>query len=301
MQVSRKKKFLPRIGSSLLYFMWSNSFFFTYLSPPPNLLVIWMDAGVSAIVFHPTRSMAVSTSFGGDFKVVPKNWFLFCIIPFSASFKKLLSERARRLRIMHLALTRRINVTAAAFSGDGTILAVAAENSVTKLCFAGKPRVVVTAVALSLDGSVMRTTEVKLPEDGIGGLVSLNFWVNQTTKLSPYPQSFMNLARMLVSRPLPSTLPVPWQLVHPLVGTSRFGFATATRARTAADSSWIYVCPEIVADVVAEADVVVSGEDHVESRDRDTGADLIEREREALGSVLGRAEAGAEVLDGRET
>ncbi|KAF2554238.1 hypothetical protein F2Q68_00035753 [Brassica cretica] len=26
------------------------------------------------------------------------------------------------------------------------------------------------------------------------------------------------------------------------------------------------VCPEIVADVVAEADVVVSGEDHVESR-----------------------------------
>ncbi|KAF3538393.1 hypothetical protein F2Q69_00019977 [Brassica cretica] len=34
-----------------------------------------------------------------------------------------------------------------------------------------------------------------------------------------------------------------------------------------------------VADVVAEADVVVSDEDHVESRDRDTGADLIEREK----------------------
>ena len=36
-------------------------------------------------------------------------------------------------------------------------------------------------------------------------------------------------------------------------------------------------------------------------RDRDTEADLIEREREALGSVLGSAEAVAEVLDGRET
>ena len=58
-----------------------------------------------------------------------------------------------------------------------------------------------TAVALSLDGSVMRTTEVKLPEDGIGGLVSLNFWVNQTTKLSPYPQSVMNLTSNL---PYPS-------------------------------------------------------------------------------------------------
>ncbi|KAG2302987.1 hypothetical protein Bca52824_031638 [Brassica carinata] len=39
--------------------------------------------------------------------------------------------------------------------------------------------VVVTAVALSLDGSVMSTTEVKLPEDGIGGLVYLKFWVSE--------------------------------------------------------------------------------------------------------------------------
>lgn len=36
-----------------------------------------------------------------------------------------------------------------------------------------------TAVALSLDGSVMSTTEVKLPEDGIGGLVSLKFWESE--------------------------------------------------------------------------------------------------------------------------
>ncbi|KAL0794251.1 hypothetical protein Bca101_065628 [Brassica carinata] len=60
--------------------------------------------------------------------------------------------------------------------------------------------VVVTAVALSLDGSVMSTTEVKLPED-----------------------------ERLVSQLLPYILPAPWQLVHRSVGTSRYGFATATR------------------------------------------------------------------------
>lgn len=33
-----------------------------------------------------------------------------------------------------------------------------------------------TSVALSLDGSMMSTAEVKLAEEGIGGLVSLKFW-----------------------------------------------------------------------------------------------------------------------------
>ncbi|XP_014509948.1 WD repeat-containing protein 75 [Vigna radiata var. radiata] len=35
---------------------------------------------------------------------------------------------------------------------------------------------VVSLVELSLDGSVMGTVEIKLPEDGIGGLVCLKFW-----------------------------------------------------------------------------------------------------------------------------
>ncbi|XVE98784.1 hypothetical protein REPUB_Repub03eG0138500 [Reevesia pubescens] len=38
--------------------------------------------------------------------------------------------------------------------------------------------VIVTAVALSLDGSVMSTAEVKLAEEGIGGLVCLKFWAS---------------------------------------------------------------------------------------------------------------------------
>ncbi|XP_019442367.1 PREDICTED: WD repeat-containing protein 75-like [Lupinus angustifolius] len=36
--------------------------------------------------------------------------------------------------------------------------------------------VVVTLVELSVDGSIMGTVEVKLPEEGIGGLVCLKFW-----------------------------------------------------------------------------------------------------------------------------
>ncbi|KAF2582571.1 hypothetical protein F2Q68_00005937 [Brassica cretica] len=37
-------------------------------------------------------------------------------------------------------------------------------------------------------------------------------------------------------------------------------------AHLVGEKSTFDVCPEVVADVVAEADVVVSGEDHVESR-----------------------------------
>lgn len=37
-------------------------------------------------------------------------------------------------------------------------------------------QVVVTMVELSIDGSMMGTVEVKLPEEGIGGLICLKFW-----------------------------------------------------------------------------------------------------------------------------
>lgn len=37
-------------------------------------------------------------------------------------------------------------------------------------------QVVVTLVELSVNGSMMGTVEVRLPEEGIGGLVCLKFW-----------------------------------------------------------------------------------------------------------------------------
>lgn len=41
-------------------------------------------------------------------------------------------------------------------------------------------QVVVTLVALSQDGSLMGTVDVKLAEEGIGSLVCLKFWVSRT-------------------------------------------------------------------------------------------------------------------------
>lgn len=44
---------------------------------------------------------------------------------------------------------------------------------------------VVQLIALSRDGSIMATVEVKLPEEGIGGLVNLKFWT-QGSKTGEY-------------------------------------------------------------------------------------------------------------------
>ncbi|VVB15161.1 unnamed protein product [Arabis nemorensis] len=114
------------------------------------------DASVSAIAFHPTRSMAVSTSFAGDFKI----WVWVCN-----------SDKNQTVKdsswICHaVGSYKKKPMTAAAFSGDGTVLAVAAENvitlwnpdknillsvlgatltPITKLCFAGKSEFLVVA------------------------------------------------------------------------------------------------------------------------------------------------------------
>jgi len=52
-------------------------------------LLIDRDANISAVAFNPTRRMAVSSSYGGDFKVIIDNllcmlrisfWCLFCFL-----------------------------------------------------------------------------------------------------------------------------------------------------------------------------------------------------------------------------
>ncbi|KAL0655060.1 hypothetical protein Bca4012_075644 [Brassica carinata] len=112
------------------------------------------DAGVSAIAFHPTRSMAVSTSFGGDFKI----WV--------CNSDKSQTEKDSSWICHAVGSYKKKPMTAAAFSGDGTVLAVAAENvitlwnpvknmllsvlgatltPITKLCFVGKSEFLVAA------------------------------------------------------------------------------------------------------------------------------------------------------------
>ena len=41
-------------------------------------------------------------------------------------------------------------------------------------------QVALTLLSLSLDGSYMGTIEVKLPEEGIGGLICLKFWARSS-------------------------------------------------------------------------------------------------------------------------
>ncbi|WZZ89337.1 hypothetical protein YC2023_117916 [Brassica napus] len=59
------------------------------------LIAMLRDDGVSAIASHLTRSMAVSTSFGGDFKIAI-DIITFCRIRFGFATVR----RARRLKTL---------------------------------------------------------------------------------------------------------------------------------------------------------------------------------------------------------
>ncbi|XP_076898013.1 uncharacterized protein LOC143551471 [Bidens hawaiensis] len=80
------------------------------------------DAGVSAVAFHPTRGMAVSASYGGDFKVWVSN---------NASQPNDKLSQRTRWACHAVGSYRNKPMTAAAFSNDGSILAVAAETVIT--------------------------------------------------------------------------------------------------------------------------------------------------------------------------
>ncbi|KAL8230509.1 hypothetical protein R6Q57_000287 [Mikania cordata] len=80
------------------------------------------DAGVSAVAFHPTQGMAVSASYGGDFKV----W----VSKHETEQNKKLIQRSR-WACHAVGSYRKKPMTAAAFSNDGSVLAIAAENVIT--------------------------------------------------------------------------------------------------------------------------------------------------------------------------
>ncbi|KAJ4751344.1 WD repeat-containing protein 75 [Rhynchospora pubera] len=81
------------------------------------------NAGVSDMAFCPGRSMAVSTSYCGNFKVWVNN----------SSFIHSGDEIQEKggWRCQSVSSYKEIPMTAAAFSGDGSVLAVAAETKIT--------------------------------------------------------------------------------------------------------------------------------------------------------------------------
>ncbi|KAL8135453.1 uncharacterized protein LOC141713331 isoform X2 [Apium graveolens] len=98
------------------------------------------EAGISGIAFHPTLPMAVSSSYGGDFKV----W---------------VSNNVNKLNDQALASTgwtchavgsyKKKPMTATAFSADGSVLAVAAETVIT--IWDPKKNVLVAVIGESLE------------------------------------------------------------------------------------------------------------------------------------------------------
>ncbi|KAM0845807.1 hypothetical protein ACQ4PT_056112 [Festuca glaucescens] len=79
------------------------------------------DAGISAVAFRPGKNMAVSSSFGGNFKV----WVQ------SSSLQSSEGKSQSGWRCQSVGSYKKKPMTAAAFSGDGSVLAVAAESVIT--------------------------------------------------------------------------------------------------------------------------------------------------------------------------
>ncbi|CAL9223541.1 unnamed protein product [Arabidopsis halleri] len=149
-----KKKFLPRIGSPLLYFMWSPDPTLSsvvcadnqiHLLKMPSMEILRTISGIKAPPSLPRmyEGLASTVAFDRSSGIAA-----LCTENYCVQLYNLLNDRG----ISEIQVCERNHQP-----GD-------------------EITVVVTAVALSLDGSVMSTTEVKLPEDGIGGLVSLKFW-----------------------------------------------------------------------------------------------------------------------------
>uniref|UniRef100_A0A0E0FE35 WD repeat-containing protein 75 second beta-propeller domain-containing protein n=1 Tax=Oryza meridionalis TaxID=40149 RepID=A0A0E0FE35_9ORYZ len=79
------------------------------------------DAGISAIAFRPGKNMAVSSSFGGNFKV----WVQSMLSQPSDE------KNQSGWRCQSVGSYKNKPMTAATFSSDGSVLAVAAENVIT--------------------------------------------------------------------------------------------------------------------------------------------------------------------------
>ncbi|KAL5549203.1 hypothetical protein UlMin_004434 [Ulmus minor] len=153
-----KKKFLPRIGSPLLYFT---------DSPDPSLASISCADNQIHILKMP--SMEILKSISG------------IKLPFS--FPKIDEGLCRKFAFDHsagLVALRTENYCIQFYSlfDDRRI-------SEVQVCERNhqpgdEVTVAVTSVALSQDGSTMCTTEVKLAEEGIGALVCLKFWASDS-------------------------------------------------------------------------------------------------------------------------
>ncbi|KAH9805892.1 transducin/WD40 repeat-like superfamily protein [Citrus sinensis] len=137
-----KKKFLPRIGSPLLYFT---------ESPDPSL------SSLPCPLPEEYKGICRDIAFNHDGGLVALRAENYCI-----HFYSLLDDRGISELVKLLDVPFQVQVCERNHQPGDDVT------------------VVVTLVALSQDGSLMSTVDVKLAEEGIGSLVCLKFWVSGT-------------------------------------------------------------------------------------------------------------------------
>ncbi|KAL6998977.1 hypothetical protein U1Q18_000143 [Sarracenia purpurea var. burkii] len=149
-----KKKFLPRIGFPLLFFIYS---------PDPSISSI--SCADNQIHLLKMPSMEISKSIAG--------------IKLPCSVPEISNDSCRRFVFGNT--TGLVAVCAENYSIQFYSLFDDREISQVQICERNHQpgdelTVVLNLVALSLDGCVMSTVETRQPEEGIGGLVSIKFW-----------------------------------------------------------------------------------------------------------------------------
>lgn len=155
-----KKKFLPRIGSTLLYFVHS---------PDPTLSAI--SCADNQVHLMKMSSLEIVKSIAG-IKLpcpFPDMWGGLSSGIFFDHSASMVAVPTENYRVQFYSLLDNREI------------------SEVQICErnyqpSNETTVVVNIVALSHDGSMMSTVETRLPEDGIGGLVSLKFWASETQK-----------------------------------------------------------------------------------------------------------------------
>ncbi|KAL2930404.1 WD repeat-containing protein 75 [Bienertia sinuspersici] len=90
------------------------------------------DAAISAIAFRPGWEMVVSSSYGGDFKVLYVFGLKAILLKVKVECMDAQAGSAILIPfILVISYCRKKSMTAATFSADGSILAVAAETVIT--------------------------------------------------------------------------------------------------------------------------------------------------------------------------
>ncbi|KAL8461980.1 hypothetical protein ACS0TY_033171 [Phlomoides rotata] len=151
---SGKKKFLPRIGSPLLYFISSPDPTLSSISCADNRIQLLRTTSMEFLrsisgIKLPSSHLATYEGFGSDVVVNPTDGVI--AVPaedYRVQFYSLFDDR----EIQEVQICQRNH-----HPGD-------------------EITVKVNLVALSRDGSTMSTVETRLPEEGIGSLVTLKFW-----------------------------------------------------------------------------------------------------------------------------